>query len=849
MRFSRGRFGRSLFISNRSAKRRQKKLSGLVPVQICLLEEPCPASDLSAAFFVAPLMGLQLPVATGQNDTAADIDAMQGLDSEAEEASLEAFVESISSLGAAAPGQNDTGSAAPVALKSGNDFTVTPSSVSPTLGSPLSGGLSAETPTTAVPYLPPVSVPASKPIIDPIAASPGLATSSSSAGSTPSGGIPSPAIPSAGGYEAGTATAATSFVGSLSAAPTMAAVGGNDISISTLSLTEDTGTVGDSITSNNSITGTITVEPGVMFTDVDVTIGAMTSRVSASLFLPNAAGNFTYSPGTIFGINSVQLKPVGWVMPDPNIPNDVGHVATTNSQSISYVWNYKPTAEGTTFAVLHDTSMPRTLTLADGNNDTLAASTVTQPTHGTLTWGSWSPGTPTSVQYFTYTPNAGQTQDDQFTYHVFDGFEYSDTVTVHLDVYNNAPTLNPPTMEYSIIPDSVLSLPAGTLLQGAQDMDPMETLFAKLDSPPAHGTAVVAADGSLTYTPPSGWTGQAEVGYVVSDGAADSAPATVTINVWPPPYYIAGPGPTIGQIQHVADTVEGELSANRTDIGMGESITCSIDTGSWSDIDYRMEQGVQTTVSDTIGLIEWSVSGGPGELSDTVGTSVTVTANPSTADYVLQITAIIHDAGQFAADGPVTKTLAVNVIAPRTLTVVDMLDQPNEFPAYDPNSPGFAGANTKYALTVGPTTVSFNRLGFQELVPEITFNFPNNTTVIKPPETITIGLRDPGLDLHGIKRRNVYTDTLEFYGNISSFRDTNGNLQDWSITTTIPVQYLVTGDTWQTFATNDHEKIFKPNANGKFAQGRVILTVGPDYSPDGTTTSSLGSYMGPFGPE
>ena len=47
---------------------------------------------------------------------------------------------------------------------------------------------------------------------------------------------------------------------------------------------------------------------------------------------------------------------------------------------------------------------------------------------------------------------------------------------------------------------------------------------------PAHGTAVVAADGTVTYTPDAGYTGTDSFDYVVTDGT-DSDTGTVTITV------------------------------------------------------------------------------------------------------------------------------------------------------------------------------------------------------------------------------------------------------------------------------------------------------------------------------
>lgn len=67
----------------------------------------------------------------------------------------------------------------------------------------------------------------------------------------------------------------------------------------------------------------------------------------------------------------------------------------------------------------------------------------------------------------------------------------------------------------------------------SNDSDPDDAasgLGVSIVSAPGHGTAVVAADGTVTYTPTLGWTGADTFGYEVNDGngGTDTATATVT---------------------------------------------------------------------------------------------------------------------------------------------------------------------------------------------------------------------------------------------------------------------------------------------------------------------------------
>jgi Bacterial Ig domain/HYR domain len=58
-----------------------------------------------------------------------------------------------------------------------------------------------------------------------------------------------------------------------------------------------------------------------------------------------------------------------------------------------------------------------------------------------------------------------------------------------------------------------------------------DSLTPSLVTPPAHGTATVNADGTITYAAPSSFAGTDTFTYSDSDGIASSAPATVTVSV------------------------------------------------------------------------------------------------------------------------------------------------------------------------------------------------------------------------------------------------------------------------------------------------------------------------------
>ena len=100
-------------------------------------------------------------------------------------------------------------------------------------------------------------------------------------------------------------------------------------------------------------------------------------------------------------------------------------------------------------------------------------------------------------------------------------------------------TVNPPPNQApSAIPDNYstphdVALTVGAPGVLANDTDPDgDALTAQLVSSPPNGTVALLSDGSFTYTPNAGFTGDDSFSYTASDGSLSST-ATVTITVIP----------------------------------------------------------------------------------------------------------------------------------------------------------------------------------------------------------------------------------------------------------------------------------------------------------------------------
>jgi VCBS repeat-containing protein len=198
------------------------------------------------------------------------------------------------------------------------------------------------------------------------------------------------------------------------------------------------------------------------------------------------------------------------------------------TQNVDPVPNVPPTADDDSYPVLED----GTLNVSAGNgvlkNDDdpdggpqpLVARNASAPTHGAVLLDPSG-----SLQY---TPVANYNGTDTFTYEAFDGAAATTaTVTITITAVNDAPTAADDG-PYSVAQDTPTTL--NGLLANDSDVEGSALTAAKA-SDPSHGSVTVFSDGSFLYAPELGFTGQDSFTYVANDGALDSAPATVTIDV------------------------------------------------------------------------------------------------------------------------------------------------------------------------------------------------------------------------------------------------------------------------------------------------------------------------------
>ncbi|MHA1939590.1 MAG: Ig-like domain-containing protein, partial [Candidatus Thorarchaeota archaeon] len=202
--------------------------------------------------------------------------------------------------------------------------------------------------------------------------------------------------------------------------------------------------------------------------------------------------------------------------------------------------NDAPVAVDDTYTTYEDTILLSDLVTGvltndfDIDGDTLIAGLVSGPSHGILTLNPDGS--------FSYIPDANWFGVDEFVYEVSDGV-LTDIATVTIIVHsvNDAPVANDDS--YFIDEDTILQTVADTgviilfsqdvifgVLANDFDVDGDE-LIAILVTGPSHGSLILNADGSFTYTPNANWHGVDSFIYEALDGAlTDTATVTITVN-------------------------------------------------------------------------------------------------------------------------------------------------------------------------------------------------------------------------------------------------------------------------------------------------------------------------------
>ncbi len=257
---------------------------------------------------------------------------------------------------------------------------------------------------------------------------------------------------------------------------------------------------------NISVLGNDTDEDGDTLTVTGVTQGSNGSVVI------NPDGTVTYTPNSGF----TGTDTFTYTISDGDGGTDTATVTVTVVDN-----NHPPVAVDDSSSTPKNTSVNIDVldNDSDQDGDTLTVTGVTQGSNGTVTINS--DGT------VTYTPNSGFTGTDTFTYTISDGNSGTDTATVTVTVADNN---HPPVANNDSSTTSVNTPVNIDILDNDSDQDG-DTLTVTSVTQGSNGTVTINSDGTVTYTPNSGFTGTDTFTYTISDGNGGTDTATVTVTI------------------------------------------------------------------------------------------------------------------------------------------------------------------------------------------------------------------------------------------------------------------------------------------------------------------------------
>jgi len=309
--------------------------------------------------------------------------------------------------------------------------------------------------------------------------------------------------------------------------------------------------------------------PGVLGNDSDLDGDVLTAAVldapQHGTLVFAASGGFNYTPAPDFaGTDGFTYR----------VTDAASVTATATVTLIVRAINDWPVATGDGWSASEDLELrvaaPGVLANDfDIDGDALLVSLVSPPDHGTVVLGFEGD--------FVYTPNADWNGGDSFTYGLSDakGGTTSGTVTIAVAARNDPPTA---VNDADATPEDVrLDRSVPGVLGNDIDIDG-DALEAVVDTPPAHGTLVLNANGSFTYTPGANYHGSDGFTYTLRDpsGASDAASMNLTVTAVNDPPSAAGDGFVTNEDNVLTIAAPGVLG-NDTDID-GDALGATVVT-------------------------------------------------------------------------------------------------------------------------------------------------------------------------------------------------------------------------------------------------------------------------------
>jgi hypothetical protein len=255
-------------------------------------------------------------------------------------------------------------------------------------------------------------------------------------------------------------------------------------------------------------------------------------------------GNITFTPEANFSGDAT----FAYLLCDNGSPSECSVQRANVDVTVSPV-NDAPVADNQSVTTDEDTAGEVTLSASDVEGDALSYSIVRAPKHGTLS------GTGANL---TYTPAEDNIGPDSFTFEASDGTTGSSdpaTVSIAVKAVNDAPVANADTR--STDEDTPLEFAATQLLRN-DDPGPAnessQTLTVTAVDQAVNGQVSLGTNGDITFTPATGFNGQASFEYTVCDnGSLNECSEMIAIvnvtasQVNDPPGFTSGASQTVAE--------------------------------------------------------------------------------------------------------------------------------------------------------------------------------------------------------------------------------------------------------------------------------------------------------------
>ncbi|MBC7200061.1 MAG: retention module-containing protein [Pseudomonas balearica] len=543
----------------------------------------------------------------------------------------------------------------------------------------------------------------------------------------------------------------TDVAGNTSAATTVSFVLDTQVAAPGVSLTSDTGVSGiDSITKDGalSITGTETgatveysTDGGQTWTD---NFSAIEGSNTVSVRQTDVAGNTSGATTVSFVLDT--LAPV-----------------ITANQQFTYDENQPANALiGSVSA--QDAVGVVAFRFADSGNSTSADGYFQIDSQGRITLTQ--AGATAGVNDFEQAPNS-----HGYAIEAIDaaGNVSSANVTLsEVNVNDNAPQATDDSLQ--AVEDTPVTFLASELLGNDSDDDGNGLTIASVTSG-AGGTAVLNADGSVTFTPNANFNGTADFTYTVSDGTQISAPATVTVEV---AAVNDAPVASASQGQGIEDSgvVGGQLIAN--DVDAGDSLSFGLNgtapAGFTLASDGRWTFDATNSAYDSLAegethdlVIPYQVTDEHGGIGESTLT-ITITGTNDAA-------VIAGDTAQSAAETNAPLTLN------GTLTSTDVDNADNSFTAATivrDNGTFTLNANGQWTFVASS---AFNELNEGQQVQEV-FDV---TSIDGTPATVTVTITGTNDAPVATDSTGTTSENTEFNGTLPTATDVDGTVVSYQL--------------------------------------------------------------------